>query len=144
MEENKKEISLNVFSSFIFLTNAVLAYYYNYTIYLIIFLFLFTTSVNYHYYESIITNILDKICILLVVSYGFYIFVNKCCNKTFVIKDYICAIGVIVTFILTIYLYCYGYLCNDYCFCQDIISQEYYHAFLHFMASLGHHIIIIM
>ena len=144
MDENKKEISLNVFSSFIFLTNAILAYYYEYTMYLLIFLLLFTTSVIHHYYQTFTTNIIDKLSVLLVVSYGFYIFVNKCCNKTFVIKDYICAVSVIFLFLLTIYLYCYGYICKEFCFCQETIAQEYYHAFLHFMASLGHHIIIIM
>lgn len=142
MEENT--ISLNVFSSFIFLTNAGLAYYYNYTLYLIIFLLLFTTSVTHHYYQTFTTNIIDKISILLVVSYGFYIFINKCLNNSLLLKDYICIIAVILTFLSTIYLYCYGYICNEYCFCQDLIEQEYYHGFKHCMASLGHHIIMLM
>jgi hypothetical protein len=152
MEENKdlikQNISLNVYSSFIFLTNVGLAYYYNYYVYSLLFLGLFTTSVIYHYYQTILSNIIDKVSILLVVGYGYNIFINKCFNNTLLVEytlgHYICILLVGITFLSTIYLYCYGYICNQYCFCENLTTQELYHTLLHLMASLGHHIIMIM
>lgn len=144
MDENKKEISLNVFSSFIFLTNAVLAYYYTYNIYSLLFIGLFTTSVINHYYQTVLTNIIDKISVLLVVGYGYNIFIEKSFNNEYTLSYYICIPLVILTFLSTVYLYCYGYICKEFCFCPDILTQQYYHIFMHFMASSGHHIIMLM
>uniref|UniRef100_A0A6C0EEH8 Uncharacterized protein n=1 Tax=viral metagenome TaxID=1070528 RepID=A0A6C0EEH8_9ZZZZ len=51
---------------------------------------------------------------------------------------------VFLTFLMTIYLYYYGYYNNQYCFDKDINTANLYHSFLHFISFYGHNIIIIM
>lgn len=141
----KNEVSLNVYSSFVFLTNATLAYYFDYFMYSFLFIGLFATSVINHYYQTIMTNIIDKVSVGLVVVYGYNVFTSKCFElEIFTWKQYILVLLILLTFVSTIHLYCYGYICKEYCFCPHIRTQQYYHIFMHCMASLGHHMIILL
>jgi len=127
------------YSSLIFINNIILAYKYKYYIYSILFTFLVITSLIYHSYSNIYTNILDKISIILVVLYGAYQFYNKCKlnNNKLLYK-----ILVIITFLSTIYFYFYGYTCNKYCF--DITKGNLYHSLLHIISSIGHNLNVLI
>lgn len=132
------------YSSFIFITNAIAAIYYNKFVYASCFFLLFATSILYHTITNLFTNIIDKIAILFVVFCGFNLFLSKFSPD----ENKIHQIAIITTFVTTIYLYCYGY-CYGYCYkkyCYDNNADTAYkyHAFLHIFASLGHHLILLL
>jgi len=133
-----------LYSSFIFIINSLVAYYYEYYIYSLIFFGLFITSIIYHSTYNIYTNLLDKISIISVISYGGWLFYNKIMNKVFSYKDYILCIVIITTFFATMYLFYYGYYFNKYCFSDDYITANYYHSLLHVISSLGHILIVLL
>lgn len=139
-----KEFNSCYYSSFVFIINLLVAYYYEYYFYSSIFALLFTTSLIYHSTYTIYTNILDKIPICLIAFYGGWLFCNKMITKCNCYINNLVIIIIITTFLLTIYLYFYGYLYNNYCFCDDNIIANYYHSFLHVLSSLGHICIIIL
>ncbi len=140
-----KEFNSCYYSSFVFIINLILAYYYEYYFYSSIFALLFTTSLIYHSTYNIYTNILDKIPICLIVFYGGWLFYNKLIKMSnFYTNNLVIIVIIITTFLSTIYLYFYGYLYNNYCFCDDNIISNYYHSFLHVLSSVGHICIIIL
>ena len=119
-----------IFTSLIFLTNALHAFYKNYYIYGALFFFLTLTSVLVHSYHTIYTNLLDKLFIISIVFYGAYLLTFRRDNF----------IPILITFFLTIFLYSYGYCTNQYCYGP---YGDHYHALLHFISSFGHHLIIL-
>jgi len=127
-----------LYSSCIFITNIISAYYKQDYIYATAFVALTTTSLIYHYNSNIYNNIIDKTAILSIVFYGLY----RLRSKTAGGVNNIVLGFVFFTFFLTIYLYGYGYLTNNYCFHPT--TGNYYHACLHIISSIGHHIIIFM
>jgi hypothetical protein len=132
------------YSSFIFIANSAIAHYYEYYIYSIIFAILYITSVIYHSTYNIYTNLLDKISIILVVSYGGWLFYDKLLRKDLSCMSYTLSMAIITTFLATIYLFYYGYCSSKYCFCEDVTVANYYHSFLHVISSFGHLLIIIL
>jgi len=98
---------------------------------------LFITSIIYRLYYNIYTIILDKVAIFAVVLYGGVLFWNKTLSSD---KFYALPF-IIATFVGTGYLYLYGYLHNEFCFDEDPDVNESTHAFLHFISSMGHHLI---
>ena len=133
-----KKISTCFFSAFIFLTNCATALWVNNMVYFGLFTTLFVTSLIVHTDNNIYTNLLDKIPILGVVSYGGYLFWKKLGVKSH-LKGLIP-----VTFLAVIFLYCYGYLSTSYCFNKNKEMAELYHALLHLISSVGHHLIMII
>lgn len=85
------------------------------------------------------TNLIDKLAILPVVIYGGYLLFQKMCMK----HATICFL-IILTFLLVIYLYIYGYMHRLYCFSEDKSVGDAYHSILHLLSSVGHHLIIIL
>jgi len=146
MEEHyKKPHNYNIcfYSSLIFLVNSIVAFYFGYFFYSIIFFILVITSLIVHSTYNVYAMIIDKVAILIVVSYGGYLFYTKC----FQIVDYkqiIFMISIVSTFLITIYLYYFGYYNNQYCFCEDKQMANQYHSFMHFISSLGHILIVLM
>lgn len=69
--------NLCVYSSFIYLTNALVAYYYEYYIYSALFVLLTIVSIIYHSTYNNYVYVIDKIVVLIVVLYGGYILYNK-------------------------------------------------------------------
>lgn len=132
------------YSSFIFLINVSIAYYYKYYIYSFLFLTLFITSIIYHTTKNKISLIFDKISIILVVFYGSYLFYNKIIISEKSHQNFIIYFLILLTFITTIYLFYYGYYTKKYCFCDDENRANYYHSFLHILSSLGHIFITIL
>lgn len=125
-----------VLSSTIFLTNAYTAYTSNKITYCLLFIMLSVSSVIHHYdLTNQIKEIIDKICVYIVVSYGLYTFINQ----TYSVNS---KIIIILLFLATIVLYHYGNYTCTLCFDPDEEIQYYYHVLLHIIASLGHHLIL--
>jgi hypothetical protein len=124
------------YSSFLFLTNVLIAYRNQYYVYSYLFFTLFTTSVIIHSHYTLFTNIIDKVSIIMVVSYGGYMFISK---KPSLIKSVL----IVSTFLGVIYLYIYGYYTNSLCFHEDQLTGRLYHSFMHLISSLGHHLIML-
>jgi len=131
------------YSSFIFLVNSIVAFYFGYLFYSIIFFILVITSLIVHSNNNIYTNIIDKIPIFMVVFYGGYLFYTKCLRPIDT-KQIVYIISIISTFLITIYLYYFGYLNAKYCFCEDKQISNNYHSYMHFVSSFGHILVILM
>jgi hypothetical protein len=125
------------FSSFIFLTNSLLAMHFDYTVYSFLFFCLFTTSIILRLCRSFISFFLDKLAIFLVVFYGAFLLYKKYKKLSLY---YI--ILIVLTFGLTIFLYYYGYLTKTMCYDKDKEIGNHFHSFMHFIGSVGHHMII--
>ena len=123
-------------SSFIFLTNALSAFYMGYYLYSFLFIGLFISSVLFHSIMNVYTIILDQVCIYLVIGYGTYLFYLKISCIPIVILFLI-----ISTFLLTGYLFFYGFYTKAYCFDKDTNIGELYHGLFHLISSCGHHLI---
>ena len=130
---------LLVLSSLIFITNALVAFFKKYYLYAVFFLILTITSVIVHNNNNMYTNLIDKLAILLVVIYGGYLLFQKMCMK----HATTCFL-IILSFLLVIYLYAYGYMHRVYCFSEDKSVGDAYHYILHLISSFGHHLIIIL
>ena len=128
-----------IFSSLFFLTNALVAFLKKYYLYALLFLVLTITSLIFHTNNNIYTNLIDKIAILPVVIYGAYLLFQKMCAE----NAFTCFM-IILTFLLAVYLYIYGYTNKTYCFSEDNGIGNAYHSILHLISSLGHHLIIIL
>jgi hypothetical protein len=124
------------YSSFIFLTNVTLFLYLGYTFYAFLFLCLWLTSVLYHSAPSATNYILDKLSILGVVVYGGYLFFTKLDSISIQM-----AMIIIVTFLMTIFLYGYGYKVQRYCFDKKKKRANLFHSALHVISSIGHYFI---
>lgn len=132
------ECSLCVYSSLIFLTNVFLALYYNHYFYAFLFLCLTITSVVHHIHNTFYTNIIDKIFVYSIIFYGGYIFYNN------FNKESIKFVLIIITFLLVVFLYAYGYLTDNYSFHPTHSVSQMYHSWLHIISSIGHHFIILL
>jgi len=128
--------SLLVVSSFIFITNVLLTFYKRYYIYSFLFCCLTITSVLSHYTNDSYVKIIDKFFILAIVLYGGYLV----CKKT-TMNNQAKVLIIIITFLICVFLFYYGYLVNDYYFNPDKYIREKYHFILHIISSIGHHFI---
>ncbi len=138
-DEIKLKTSILLLSSLFFITNMITAFFNQYYLYSFLFCILTLTSFLVHYNNNIYTNILDKIAILSIILYGLYILYKK-----INIKNWINCSIIIITFIDCIYLYIYGFIVNDYCFCNEKNIAEKYHFIMHIISSIGHHFIIFL
>jgi len=131
-----------IYSSHVFLVNVLIALLFHDFIYAVLFMTLFITSLFVHSDPSnIYKNLLDKLSIGCVVLYGAYRLYHSV-QRSSGDADYIAMI--ITTFILTLYLYIYGYIVRDFCFHPDKTIRNVYHAFMHCVGSIGHIMIIMM
>ena len=127
------------FSSLIFITNVLSAIFKENYLYAGLFFLLTVTSLIVHSNHTLYTNLIDKLAIGLVVLFGGYTFYNKLHASNPIISSLI-----ILTFITTIFLYMFGYCTASFCFHEDIYVGNLYHVLLHFISSIGHHMIIFL
>jgi len=137
--ETNKFFPILLYSSSIFITNVISAFYNKYYIYCFLFFCLTITSLIFHYNSNIYTNILDKIFVFAIVFYGGYMLYNKT-----TIDNQICVLLIVITFVSCIFLFFYGYCIKDYCYHPDKCIGDKYHSILHIITSLGHHLIIFL
>ena len=120
-----------LYTSLLFISNGLHALLKKRFLYGFLFIFLTISSLLFHSFPSIYTNLFDKVAILFVVSYGAYLFLFKNPFQQFVI---------FLTFLFTIIFFFFGYLIDSFCYGPH---GETYHAALHFISSLGHHLLLI-
>jgi hypothetical protein len=134
------------YSSFVFLSNVLLALYYEYYLYALLFAILILTSTLYHSNYTFLTNVIDKIAIYCVVFYGGYLFYKKMMEyykSGFNTKRYLLSFLIVSTFLSNIFLYYYGYLYDSFCFSEEQCSSEWSHSLLHCLGSFGHCCIVL-
>jgi hypothetical protein len=131
--------SILVYSSLIFITNIFTAFYKKYYFYSFLFLALTITSVIHHSTNNVYSDVMDKIFILSIVLYGSYVLYNKMDKNKYVEISLI-----IISFLLCIFLYFYGYFTKKYCFDSNNYIANNYHCLLHFISSIGHHLIVFL
>ena len=136
-DKNIEKPSILLLSSLFFITNIVTAYFNEQYLYSFLFFILTITSLVVHYNDNFYTNVIDKIAVLSIVLYGGYVLCNKInTNK------WLNLLIIIVAFLLCIYLYIYGFIVKEYCFCDKKCIAENYHFVMHVISSIGHHFII--
>lgn len=145
-------MNILVFSSLLFSTNSITALYKEYYVYSLLFLQLTVTSILFHLTYNFYINILDKISILCIVFYGSILFYDKFYEYhsidthligyriQFEISKYV----IILSFLLTLFLFIYGYWTEQYCYDKEENVGNYYHFVLHCLSSIGHHCIIFL
>lgn len=131
------------YTSFVFLTNFAHALFTGYYLYSAFFLLLTITSIFIHSHYTILRNIVDKMAILCVVFYGGFLFYKKC-HLINDLLEYVYVGFIVTTFVSTIYLYYVGYVYKKYCYCENKESAQQFHALLHLISSLGHHMILLL
>jgi hypothetical protein len=124
-------------SSLFFVSNILTAYYCEYYVYSFLFFILTITSLIVHYEDNYYTNVIDRIAVSSIVLYGGHVLLNKMNTK----KLFYCFI-IVITFLICIYLYIYGFIFQKYCFCDEKSISQKYHFIMHIIASIGHHFII--
>ena len=142
--KSKSSDHILLISSLIFTTNVVTAWYKQYYMYASFFAGLTVTSLIFHSKihnsnKMLITNIADKIFIFSIVLYGGNLAYTKLSLPGFGLGS---SVGIVTTFLFCIVAYYYGYCNNKYCFDPDSEVGDLYHAILHIIASVGHHMII--
>ena len=131
--------SILFYSSFMYITNILAALICEYYIYSLLFVNLTITSVMFHINNTIYTNILDKIAFLAIVFYGALLVFNKFNAHNI---GYVSII--VMSFILSITIFFYGYYNKKYCYDPDKNISDQFHCWLHIISSFGHHFIIFL
>jgi hypothetical protein len=128
-EPNKNKILITFYSAFLFLTNVLTCIYFQDYLYALLFFILFGTTISVHsYLDNWYMNIIDKLAILMVVSYGGYKIYKKCDPTTISLLT----LFINICFIATIYIF---------------LSKHYtinLHILLHLFGSIGHHLILFL
>ena len=144
--KNQIQSKLLIYTSLIFISNVLTALYKGYYFYSFLFGGLTITSLLFHSTGKKIYFMLDKIPIVLIVCYGGYMLYQKMENKlqnNLEIKLYE-ILFIISTFLVTIFLYTYGYYTKQYCYHINKDIGDRYHGLLHCICSIGHHCIILL
>ena len=116
-----------VYSSLIFLTIVVATWYTGHPIYCILFCCLTLTSIFFHSYGCF--GILDKLMILGIVVHALYL-----------MEDNAELPMIVASLIVVMILYFYGWYVGEYCF--DSMEGDKWHACLHVVSSIGHHLVV--
>jgi hypothetical protein len=132
-----------VYTSLIYLTNALTAMYQQYYLYSIFFLNLTISSIFFHSNNTLFRNVVDKICILCIVVYGGYLLYSKV-HKPMDVNNALWIAIILATVSYCIFAFFFGYATNKYCFDCDENTSQLYHGLLHMISSFGHHLIIFL
>jgi len=139
IRKNKSDLnpmdSMLTVSSLVFLTNILSTWYRGKSVYCLLFCGLSLTSIFFHTYGCPYMCILDKGMIVGIVLYGGYTIYQKSSPHY--------AAAIVLTFLATLFLYYYGYCIKNYCYHPDKSVSDRYHALLHVISSIGHHLIIL-
>ena len=129
---NKKVKKRPLFwSSLVYSTNMTHAFISGLYLYSFCFASLTITSLVVHTEYNIYTNIIDKLAIASIVIYGGYRMWNRK-NDTYTFLLFLC----FLTFFASIGLYTYNTYLAQY--------NPMYHVWMHWISSIGHHIILLL
>lgn len=145
-----KECNYCIYSSFLFATNVLTGIYFGQYLYAFLFLLLTLSSIIHHSSRTQLTRNLDRIALYTVISYGGYKFYEHYKTITTAtgnpfdldLKTITKYALIIITFLLCVFLYFFGYFTNNYIFHPEYVTGQLYHVLMHFCATIGHHIII--
>jgi hypothetical protein len=145
------------YSSFIFLTNVIVAYVYKNLIYSFLFLSLFISSFFYHSKEFSDTHTktmkylyyVDQLIIFLIFLYGSYVLYHKMSFISFSSSQIfshhtLWVLVIFTTFFATVFLYYYGYMTRSFCWNRNAQIANLWHSLLHCIGALGHHLIVLL
>lgn len=132
------------YSSMIFITNAIVTYYYKYYLYSLLFVALTVSCVIHHSTKTPTTYYIDKLFVFSIVGYGGYVFYNKILDNSRGIEKYLYYSIIIGTFLGTIVLYYYGSINNSLCFAEDRDECDHWHQLMHIISSIGHNFIVLL
>lgn len=129
------------YSSLIFITNAIVAFYMKYYMYSFFFAMLTVTSmmVHSHKFDLLYTTLVDKFVIACIVFCGFYVFLEKVSPE-----NALYCFLILLLLLSTATLYFYGFMVGDYCFHTDRHIATKYHCLMHTLSSAGNHIVTIL
>ena len=117
----------NSISSLIFTSNAIMLWLHDKHLYATLMCVLVITSVYNHYINTTFSAIIDKIAVYMVVLYGAHQYFAYSIKYTSIIFVLFIASGVIYYAVLPQI--------------ETPITYVYVHGLLHFVASIGHHLI---
>ena len=155
-----------VFSSFIFLTNAIVSFIYSHYVIGILWVVLCVTSIIYHSVRLANTSHLvntymiqranrqnkwleiaygfDIVATVVLVSYVLYIhFINMTQTKP---TAYVIVTNIMIFSLLgyILFIYFYGKQIGDYCFHKNSHVAEKWHSTIHLSGSLAHHFMYLL
>ena len=126
-------------SCLLFITNVIMAFVYSEYLYSLFFVYVTTTSWLYHSNNNVNTNILDKIGVFSIVTYGAYtLYIKSCADNIFIVSS------IVSLFVFVNYMYIYGYYTNQYCFDSQVYVGNHYHSLLHIFTCIAHNMIIML
>lgn len=131
--------NLLLLSSLVFITNVISGIWMQHYIYAILFFLLTVSSLAVHSNNNIYTNIIDKVILVTIGIYGAYVFYNK-----ITVDEWITGVIVVMTCLTCIVFYFYGYAVKNYCFHNELCVAQMYHAIMHIVGSIGHHLAIFL
>ena len=132
-------------SSLLFITNVFTALYKCDFIYAALFALLTSTSIAFHSknYRAF-TFLMDKFAIYSIVFYGGYsLYCLSWAHSYYGYVGRIYIIATISTFVFCIWVFYYGYMTKSLCYHPNKLTGNSYHALLHLIGSIGHHMIIL-
>ena len=134
------------YTSFLFITNAVVTFYYKYYLYSFVFLLMTITSIMVHgnYYKQQILWI-DKVAIILVILTGGYIYCKKIAqHEQKSSSKYFQSIVIFFSFLFFLFMEFYGSFFGALNYDANKNIGLTYHAFLHLIGCLGHLMIVLL
>ena len=148
------ELNCCYYSSFVFIINILIGIYCQYYLYSFLFVILLITSLIHHSNYTDFTYVLDKTLCLYIVLYGTLLFFQKgkehftliSNNKTtilFYVKS-ILFISIVVSFLIVLGLYYYGYYTKQYVFDSDILTGLKTHSLIHYLSAYAHSLIMLL
>ena len=140
------------FSSFIFLINAIIFYFYTSYTYSILFFCLFVSSLFCHTrtfvkssaYQTFV-YLIDQFFISAIFLYGSYVLYNKLSTtRKYSLATFFMVLFAFFSFFTALFLYHYGYLIQQFCWNTDRKISQWWHSFVHVIGSLGHICIVLL
>lgn len=128
------------YSSFVFITNIILAHYIHDPIYFLLFSLLLASSLIVHYTQNIFAYYCDKVFIYSIVVYGFLVFSMKL-YKINTLYQMLLALIVVFCFVMCIYIY------DNYSHISLVLFNKegnFYHVLVHLAGSIGHNLIMLL
>lgn len=124
--------NMNVYSSCFFTLNSLYLSTKTDLVYRNSFILLTLSSIIFHQTHNKIVLLFDKLFIYNIIFQGglrlVYIYH----------RSMLCTLFILLNFLTTLYLYCYGYKNSEYCFDKNKSTAQIYHAILHACSSVGH------
>jgi len=140
-----KEPNLLFYTSFVFLTNVFSTLSRGYPLYAILFSGLFLTSLVVHTTDTMVTNIADKIlCTCIVVYGGFILWIHGSSKRVKGFASLLIIMSILSLFFWVVNMYVLGYWKNSGCFSLQLWEAKQYHMTMHFVSSIGHHLICLL